>query len=163
MLQYYVILRSVLKDKPHLRRCQKRCRHCGIFFLTYPCNAGRNDLRCPFGCRDAHRKKCSNQRSAAYYQDEQGRKIKSALNQRRGAGNKQEQKCIQDTSILDEEYSEWKPQLVEHIRVVTSMIEGRCVSLDEIVAMLTKKMRQPSLDWRRKIDYIVWRLNNNPP
>ena len=55
VLEYYVLLRSVLRAKPHLRACLTRCRHCRIFFLTHPRNAGRHDLRCPFGCRQAHR------------------------------------------------------------------------------------------------------------
>jgi hypothetical protein len=68
-----VLLRSVLRAKPHLRLGLTRCRHCGILFLTHPRNAGRHDLRCPFGCRQAHRKQASAQRSAAYYRQAQGK------------------------------------------------------------------------------------------
>src|SRR5438093_10096437 len=46
--QYYVVLRSVRRARAELRRCVTRCRHCGIFFLTHPRNAGRRDLGCPF-------------------------------------------------------------------------------------------------------------------
>lgn len=77
------LLRSVLRAKPHLRACLTRCRHCRIFFLTHPRNAGRDDLGCPFGCRQAHRQRASAQRSAAYYGDAKGKSIKSKLNQRR--------------------------------------------------------------------------------
>src|SRR5208337_3183879 len=83
VLEYYVLLRSVLRAKPHLRACLTRCRHCRIFFLTHPRNAGRQDLRCPFGCREAHRKQASGQRSAAYYGGPKGKRKKSDLNQRR--------------------------------------------------------------------------------
>ncbi len=31
-----MLLRSLLRAKPHLRACLTRCRHCGIFFLTHP-------------------------------------------------------------------------------------------------------------------------------
>ena len=55
--QYYRLLRSILKSKPHLREFLARCKHCHILFLTHPRNAGRTDLGCPFGCRQAHRKK----------------------------------------------------------------------------------------------------------
>jgi hypothetical protein len=82
ILEYYALLRSVLRAKPHLRVCLTRCRHCGIFFLTHPRNARRRDLHCPFGCREAHRRQASAQRSAAYYPDPKGRR-KSDLNQRR--------------------------------------------------------------------------------
>ena len=49
VLSYYVVLRSVLRLKPWLRKCLARCRHCGIFFLTDVRNAGRQDLGCPLG------------------------------------------------------------------------------------------------------------------
>ena len=52
------------------------CVHCQIRFLTHPRNAGRRDLRCPFGCRDHHRRQRSSQRSTAYYQTVGGRKRK---------------------------------------------------------------------------------------
>jgi hypothetical protein len=61
------VLRSVLRSQSDLRRCLSRCQHCRIFFLTHPRNAGRSDLRCPFGCREAHRKQRSTERSVAYY------------------------------------------------------------------------------------------------
>jgi hypothetical protein len=86
VLEYYLLLRSVLRTKPHLRRCLVRCRYCRIFFLTCPQNASnrRHTLRCPFGCREAHRKQQSTQRSIAYYRDPKGKKKKSDLNQLRG-------------------------------------------------------------------------------
>ena len=36
-----------------------------IFFLTDARNAGRQDLGCPFGCRQAHRRRQSTRRSVA--------------------------------------------------------------------------------------------------
>ena len=82
VLEYYVVLRSVLRAKPHRRKCLSRCRHCRIFFLTHPRNAGRWDMRCPFGCRKAHRRRESIRRSTEYYKGEQGREYKSRQNQR---------------------------------------------------------------------------------
>jgi hypothetical protein len=63
---YYIALRAVLRNKPHLRRHLVRCRHCWIFFLTDPRNAGREDLGCPFGCRDHHCRQNSTKRSVAH-------------------------------------------------------------------------------------------------
>jgi hypothetical protein len=60
------------------------CVHCGIRFLTWPQNAGRRDLRCPFGCRQHQRRQSSNQRSAAYYQTDEGKEKKRRLNASRG-------------------------------------------------------------------------------
>ena len=72
MLSYYVVLRSVVRLKPWLRKCLARCRHCGIFFLTHTRNAGRQDLGYPFGCREAHRKSQSTRRSVDYYRQPEG-------------------------------------------------------------------------------------------
>ena len=83
MLSYYVVLRSVLRLKPWLRKCLARCRHCGIFFLTDVRNAGRKDLGCPFGCRQAHRQSQSTCRSVAYYREPEGKVKKRDLNARR--------------------------------------------------------------------------------
>ncbi len=66
VLDYYVVLRSVLRDKPEVRGLLSRCRHCGIFFIADPCNAGREDLGCPFGCADLHRRLRSSERSTRY-------------------------------------------------------------------------------------------------
>jgi hypothetical protein len=62
------------------------CAHCGIRFLTHPRNAGRIDLRCPFGCRRHHRRRCSSQRSADYYRTPEGKLKKRWLNAGRPAG-----------------------------------------------------------------------------
>jgi hypothetical protein len=66
-----------------LTRCLVRCRYCGIRFLTHPCNAGRRDLYCPFGCRKEHRRQCANRRSAKHYRTPKGRKHKKARNGQR--------------------------------------------------------------------------------
>jgi hypothetical protein len=83
VLSYYVVLRSVVRLKPRLRTCLARCRHCGIFFLTDVRNAGRKDLGCPFGCRQAHRKTQSTCRSVDYYRQVEGKAKKRDLNARR--------------------------------------------------------------------------------
>jgi hypothetical protein len=83
VLDYYSLLRTVLRAKPRLRLCLTRCRFCRIFFLTHFRNAGRHNLRCPFGCRQAHRRQQSTQRSIAYYREPEGKLKKRALNQRR--------------------------------------------------------------------------------
>ena len=85
VLEYYGLLRSVLRAKPDLHACLTRCRHCHIFFLTHPRNVKQHDkMRCPFGCREAHRKRESVRRSVAYYRDPGIKKEKKIpLNQRR--------------------------------------------------------------------------------
>ena len=68
---------------PDRNQCVVPCCHCGIRFLTDPRNAGRLNLRCPFGCREHHRKQCSNQRSHNYRQTLEGREKKELLNAQR--------------------------------------------------------------------------------
>ena len=63
---YYVVLRAVLRNKPRLRRYIARCRHCWIFFVADPRNVRREDLGCPFGCADLHRRRRSKERSVRY-------------------------------------------------------------------------------------------------
>ena len=70
--QYFIALDSALASHPELHRCVVRCAHCEIRFLTYPQNEDRRDLRCPFGCRDHHRRECANRRSAVYYRSAKG-------------------------------------------------------------------------------------------
>ncbi len=154
-----MLLRSVLRAKPHLRACLSRCRHCRIFFLTHPRNAGRRNLRCPFGCRKAHRKQQSTQRSVAYYRDPQGKKKKCALNQRRvSKGAADRPRPVRSLTSTP------KPQpMVEHVRMVVSLIEARAVSHKEIREMLQRVLRQHSMCRRRKIDHAVAWLNENPP
>jgi hypothetical protein len=165
VLEYYVLLRSVLRAKPHLRACLTRCRQCRIFFLTHPRNAGRQDLRCPFGCREAHRKQASAQRSAAYYSDAEGKRIKSQLNQRRPR-----KYCAPEppsdrprVPASRRRPARWNPLMVEHVRMVSSLIEGRRVSRRQVLKMLERNLRQRTMCRRRQIDQTVAWLNEQPP
>lgn len=165
VLQYYGLLRSVLRAKPRLRGCLTRCRHCRIFFITHPRNARRHDLRCPFGCREAHRKKASTQRSTAYYRDPQGRKKKSALNQRRRSGvpGSRTPGAPSSDPVARNDSVRCRPALVEHVRMVVSLLEGRPVSHRQVRALLAKVLRQHRIPRRRKIDHTVAWLNKGPP
>jgi len=164
VLEYYLLLRSVLRAKPRLRTCLSRCRHCRIFFLADPRNAGRRDLGCPFGCREAHRKQQSTRRSVAYYRDPEGKKKKSALNQLRaklsahGPGT-----ATPRASVPKSGSAQWNEAMVEHVRMVSSWIEGRWVSREEILTMLAKVLRQHTICRRRKIDQAVAWLKEHPP
>ena len=174
VLEYYVLLRSILRSKPHLRRCLKRCRHCRIFLLTDPRNAGRKDesdvgrkdLGCPFGCSEAHSKEESTRRSVAYYQTKEGKKKKETLNQRRrgSVGGKPPFKPAKEAEAPTQAVCCRLPEpMVEHVRVVVSLIEGRPVSREEILEMLSKVLRQQGLARRRKVDHALRWLNENPP
>lgn len=160
MLQYYFVLRSVLRANPCLRRCLTRCRHCGIFFLTHPCNAGRRDLGCPFGCRDARRKLGSAKRSMEYYSTPEGKFKKKLQNGKR---------CRTKTEAAVNESGQAGKNLVLpepvlcYLRMVVSLIEGRRVSAAEILEVLSRILRQHSIGRRRRIDYVVHYLNKRAP
>ena len=83
-LDYYFVLRSVMARVGEVGLCLARCCHCGIRFLTHRRNHNRENLRCPFGCRETHRKLESAARSAAYYRTARGKFKKELLNARRG-------------------------------------------------------------------------------
>ena len=166
VLEYYVLLRSVLHAKPHLRKCLTRCRHCGIFFLTHPRNAGRHDLGCPFGCREAHRKQASAQRSAAYYREPKGKRKKSELNQRRPrqyCPPKPAPNPPRARPPRRRRRPRWNPLMIDYVRMVASLIEDRRISRAQVLRMLARKMRQHTMCRRRQVDQTVAWLNEEPP
>jgi hypothetical protein len=73
-------LDATLRRYPDWQDCAVHCCHCGIRFFTHPRNAGRQDLRCPFGCREHHRRQCANARSRKHNQTPEGRANKKKLN-----------------------------------------------------------------------------------
>ena len=155
MRSYYVVLRSVLRRKPWLRKCLARCRHCGIFFLTDRRNARRQDLRCPFGCSRAHRQKQSTLRSLAYYQEPEGKVKKQALNARR-------RKTPRPPALPSPVIPGLRPFL-EYLCVMLGLIEGRPVQLWEVIEMLERTVRQHRMVRMRRIDQGVAWLHEQPP
>jgi len=157
VLSYYVVLRSVLRLKPWLRKCLARCRHCGIFFLTDARNAGRRDLGCPFGCRQAHRQSQSTRRSVDYYRQPEGKAKKHDLNARRRKTPAPSPPTPPSPPLP------WPRAIVDYLRVVVGLIEGRPVLLCEIVEMLQRTLRQHRMVRLRRIDQGVAWLNAQPP
>ena len=151
MLSFYVVLRSVLRIKPWLRKCLARCRHCGIFFLTDRRNAGRRDLGCPFGCSRAHRQKQSTLRSVAYYREPEGKVKKQALNARRRKSSPPANPVLPGRPFL------------RYLCVVLGLIEGRTVGLWEVEEMIERIARQHRMVRTRRIDQSVARLHEKPP
>lgn len=151
MLSYYLVLRSVLRIKPWLRKCLARCRHCGIFFLADPRNVGRRDLGCPFGCSRVHRQRQSTLRSVAYYREPEGKLKKQALNARRRKSSPPSNPVLPGRPFL------------RYLCVVLGLIEGRTVGLWEVVEMLERTARQHRMVRARRIDQSVARLHEKPP
>jgi hypothetical protein len=53
--------------------------------------------------------------------------------------------------------------MVEYVRMVASLIEGRRISRGQVLRMLARKMRQHTMGRRRRIDQTVAWLNEEPP
>lgn len=177
-----------MESHPRLQRCVTDCIHCGIRFLTHPRNAGRRDLRCPFGCRQHHRKRRSSQRSTAYYQTAVGRWKKKRLNFRRNrstssADGQPQQDLGRQASrpngqltdelqvkvelrlegmVLDES-SLLRSRMLPYVRMLVGLIEGIELSRDGLVEVLRQAMRQHSIANRRRVDYVLCFLHQHPP
>lgn len=55
------------------------------------------------------------------------------------------------------------PEVIGHVRIIVSLLEGRQVSLEEIWETLLNFSRQRTIGRRRKIDHTVAWLNTHPP
>ena len=149
--RYYWAIRFVIKQKPELKNYLTRCRHCQILFFTHPRNARRNDLLCPFGCREARRKQKSTERSVAYYRDKEGKDKKKELNKRRNQV-KDIPASTTDRSVGNKVEAD-RRILLSHIQVVISLIEGHWVELKNIKALVAKILRQHSIDLKKNLFY----------
>jgi hypothetical protein len=154
----------VLRARPHLRPCLTRCCHCGILFLTHPRNAGREDLGCPFGCREAHRRKASSERSVEYYRTPAGRQKRKALNGKRGGkGGMPAVPAAEEAAAAAPGETGVDTTVVEHVRVVLSLVEGFPVSREEVLEVLGRTSRQRRMWQESRTDYVVRRLAGHPP
>jgi hypothetical protein len=200
--QYQLALDAVLRDRPDLQDCAVRCCHCRIRFLTHPRNARRQNLRCPFGCRQHHRRQRANQRTREYYRTAAGRRKKKRLNGKRskfGSETGNAFRCdvhappnSSDTSdvnssggesvdahddtqsppdrvtlppegfVLDEP-TVVNSHILPYLLIVASLIEGRTICREELIAALRKRMRQHSIGQRPRREYVLRYLNQHPP
>jgi len=124
----------------------KFCCHCGIAFLTDPRNRGRNDIGCPFGCRQAHSKEKSAQRSTNYYRNEEGKQKKKQHNSRRNRQHQCSPLPQQTPPALNQAISPAviPDSTVDYLRILVSLIERRRVKRREIIDELEKIWRQHS-------------------
>ncbi len=146
MRSYYAQVRSLLRERADLRPYRKRCTHCGILFFTDPRNAGRADLRCGFGCREAHRRHSSARRSAAFYREHPDEKRRQNRNRYLRTAQTSQSGAAQPEGASP-------APILRHVRVIVSLIEGRRVGIAEIIALLAKKGRQHRMVRRRRGAY----------
>jgi hypothetical protein len=145
-------------------------------------------LRCPFGCRQHHRRQRSSERSTAYYQTVAGKRKKKRLNNRRhrSAGSvdcpQQQEVACQPTAFqeqrpdessakaelrLDEvvlrESSLRKSPMLPYVRMLVRLIERVRLSCHAIVNLLRRAVRQHSMAYQRRTDYVLRFLHQHPP
>ena len=151
-----------MKNDPRLRQYPTRCRHCGILFFNDPRNAGRTDIRCAFGCRQAQKKESSNKRSKEYYQTDEGKEKKKELNRRRGESKESPpEETKRNLEAASEEPID--QDLLTHLRLVARHIEGRRIALETIRAMANALMRQHRMDFQKKRGYRRSNFAKTPP
>lgn len=151
--RYLYLVNFIVSRRAVLQNCLVSCKHCQIPFITYPCNAGRKDLGCPFGCREFLRSENSKKRSIEYYQTDDGKKTKKRLNQKRcldlSEKPQDNPQLLQPVSSPSENNISddltTKDRWISYLQSVVSFIEGRRFSGEEI-ANLVKILRQHSLD-----------------
>jgi hypothetical protein len=160
VLEYYRVIRELLHRDTGHRLVLSRCCHCGILFLTHPRNAVRRDLRCPFGCRQTHRKQSSTKRSTKYYRTTEGKFKKQLQNGRRTEKVRLEaetQEAVTEDSLALDEAG------LTYLQTIISIIEQRHVIRQEIFLLLREKMRQHSIDNPFLKAYTHSYPNKKPP
>ena len=198
-----------MRDRPGLASCAVHCRHCGIRFLTHPRNAHRQNLRCPFGCREHHRRQQANARSQKHYRTDEGRRNKKRLNGKRNGvrgdgenGRPPDTTPADDASPSDTPLESVRPPtprpprqptqvdlqesshdevkltlegftldeatlanspMLPYLATVASVLEGRTIHREELLAAMRKSMRQRSIGRRPRREYVLRFLHQHPP
>jgi hypothetical protein len=186
--EYQLTLDSILESRPELQACAVHCRSCGIRFLTHPRNAGRVNLRCPFGCRQHHRREASRERSRAYYQTARGRRNKKRLNAARPHGGRSRERPEQPElaspaaacgAPAQEELPESlalreegmvlaacrleTSRMLPYVRMVVRVIEGYRLPGQELARWLRETWRQHSIATDEGSVYVLRVQHPHPP
>jgi hypothetical protein len=136
-----------------------------------------------FGVQHNHRKQRSNERSTAYYQRAEGKvkkEIQNAKRKRKAAGGEQQSCCQEDQPrpspdklpedmqlVLDEVVL--TPDIVKssptlpYLTTVIRLIEGRPLRQSDLVVHLLETLRQHSMAYHTKTDYVLRFLHQHPP
>lgn len=189
--QYQTLLDSLVQSDSGLECRLKQCVHCNIRFLSDPRNARREDLRCPFGCAKHHRAQHSAQRVKAYRQTKIGKEKKDALNAKRYRTSRSSTCSLPcreptDVSPLEEsgqlssplvtvklelelsgvvldESSVLSSPILPYVRTLIWLIDSIRLSRSEVVEQLRQALRQHSMAYQRRRDYVLRFLHQHPP
>lgn len=148
--RYYWAIRSALKNQPEIKKYLKSCPHCQILFFSHPRNTKRDDIRCPFGCRDAVSKQKSTERSTKYNRSDNGKEKKQERNKQRSKPVDPSPPSFQEIKCEDQNETDHSTML--HIQIVIRHVDGFLVNLDDINHLITY-LRQHSMAFRKKLNY----------
>lgn len=102
-----------------------------------------------------------------YYRTEEGKVKKQIQNGKRSGGQAARGGAADHKEGVSRREREGMMRLdagtVGYVRMVTTLIEGRRVSVEEVVAMLLRALRQHSMARPSRIDYVVAYLRENAP
>jgi len=186
--EYQLTLDSLVQSHPKLQPCAVCCSYCGIRFLTHPRNAGRVNLRCPFGCRQQHRRQASQQRSTAYYQTVVGRRKKKHLNTGRPGGGQSpgrpqqperaaptvacsgpprdelpEQVELPREGLVLEAWRLEASRMLPYVGMVVRLLVGFRLAGQELVRWLREALRQHSIATGESTAYVLRVQHQHPP
>jgi hypothetical protein len=101
-----------------------------------------------------------------YYRTPEGKYKKNLQNSKRGKGEAKPEcgdrpgKTVQE---MESEMGRLDAGMLGYVQMVTSLMEGRRVSRDEIVRMLARAVRQHSMVPGLRIDYVLQYLKKKAP
>ena len=71
--------------------------------------------------------------------------------------------ALQLVDIVLDEQTLASSKVLPYVRMVASLVEGRMISHQELLAALGKRMRQHSIGRRSRREYVLGYLNQHPP
>ena len=116
--------------------------------LTSPSNRGRDDLRCPMGCRVEHARQERNRLSSEYYRTPEGREKKRELNKKSRSGDGASVNGADAPSDINGD-----ADLESYLKSIFSVIEERPVDDTEVQSLIQRsrdELRQYSLGKNEK-------------
>jgi len=92
-----------------------------------------------------------------YYRSPEGKIKKKYLNARRNGKSSPDANPVNDCQVALDQV------MIGHMQVTTGLIEGRTVSLGEIIRMIAGIMRQLRIDKGKKMSYLSASAHDSPP
>lgn len=116
------------------------CPQCQSLFTTKTCNQQRDDIYCPFGCRQMKKKAKARERSKKYYGSSKGRKNKKRHNRSRN------DKTLEfNTDEAEDNKEEEIDPMISYAKLIIDSVTKKEHEISEIKEIFNK-VRSRSLD-----------------